>query len=38
MPLRRLLEVFDVERHKFAPAEGAGKAEKDDCPVAEGAE
>jgi hypothetical protein len=36
--LRRLLEVFDVERHELAPAESAGKAEKDDCPVAEGAE
>ena len=30
--------VFNVERHEFAPAEGAGKAEKDDCSVAEGAE
>src|SRR5262245_356349 len=36
--LRRLLEVFDVERHELAPAESAGKAEKDDRPVAESAE
>src|SRR5262249_46474526 len=36
--LSRFLEILDVQGHELAPAEGTGKAEKDDCPVAEGAE
>src|SRR5262249_41621722 len=32
---RSLLEVVDVERHEFAPTEGAGEAEQQDGAIAE---